>query len=93
MNALTTQHPFFEIEMMLTPPDITFKPSLSDKFENNLYELFNNLTSDIMNQCMLIPRVAEHQDEPYYQSKHLIFLWVDGSYKKYPRILSLDGVE
>lgn len=70
MSALTSQYPFFEMEMMLTAPDITFKPSLSFEVDNNLYEIFENLTNDIMNQCMLIPRVAEHQEEPYYQSKY-----------------------
>ncbi|MGH0148390.1 UNVERIFIED_CONTAM: hypothetical protein FKN15_039512 [Acipenser sinensis] len=73
--------PLFEAQMILSAPEITFKPSLDKEAGGGFYDLVEELLSAIYKMSAQMRRVAGHMGMENYQYKSSFdpyaYLWVD----------------
>lgn len=69
--------PFFQVQMILMPPEILFKPSLEREAGDGFYDLVEEMLGSSCRMSAQMERVAAHLEIATYQvlspKKHVIF--------------------
>nr|XP_032639292.1 dynein heavy chain 11, axonemal isoform X5 [Chelonoidis abingdonii] len=60
--------PFFQAQMILSAPEIEFKPSLDKEAGDGFYDLVEDLLSNVFKMSAQVKRVAAHLEVENYQS-------------------------
>ncbi len=60
--------PLLEAKLELQIPEMVFQPSLDQDAPDGFFLLVESLLDDVFHFASLIPRVAQHQEQPHYQT-------------------------